>query len=600
MKPDRKILVKLSRIILSILIISVSVFNTSFSFVKQSDKNSQNDKLALENLPLSFIPNKGQFNSEVLFQTGISGGSASFTNNGVVYTINILQKGNRGLISEARASTETLSDVKTFVLSLEFQNTNLSAEVTGGNSLPGIVNYLMGADSKNWITGINTYNSVTYEELYQGIDLTYDSKNSALKGTYSIEPGSDPDKIKWVYNGDEGIKVDPDTGELKIKFGEDSVLTENKPVSWQEINGRLVPVEVSFVIDNKGTVGFSVGNYDPNYTLIVDPTLTYSTYFGGSQNEGAGYGFEVDNQGNVYITGDTGSTNLPISNALQPQHNGGEQDVFVSKIDPYSNTLIYSTYLGGSERDTANRLTIDGNNNVYVTGFTRSSNFPVVNALYPQKPGALGDADAFILKLDSTGSSLVFSTYLGGTRSDDGWDIEINSQGEIIVVGITQSFDFPVQNAIQPTRTEDPSPSNAVFETFITKLNPSATQIVFSTYLGGSGNDVVRAVAVDNQDDIYTTGETDSEDYPVQNQIQTNQSSTDIFISKINSAGTSLIFSSYIGGSGQDRAWGIAADENGNSYITGNTNSTNFPMVNPYDSTFNGRSDVFIVKINSL
>jgi hypothetical protein len=334
-------------------------------------------------------------------------------------------------------------------------------------------------------------------------------------------------------------------------------------------------------------------------------TLIYSTYLGGSGDD-QGHGIAVDASGNVLLTGATNSTDFPTVNALQSSF-GGEGarqkgDAFVAKLDSTGTTLLYSTYLGGSEDDEGNAIAVDGKGNSYVTGYTNSDDFPTANAFQPDFRGGSTRGDAFVAKLNPDGTVLEYSTFLGGSRNDGGNGIAVDDAGNAYVTGFSASEDFPTVNPLQPTSRG---------AAFVAKLNPSGSALLYATHLGGSGVDEGLGIAVDGLGHAYVTGVTESDDFPTVNPVQATFGGgsglvtiSDGFAAKLNPSGSALVFSTYLGGSGNDRGNGIAVDSAGNSYVIGTTNSADFPLANPLQSNLGGdpslltqRTDAFLVKL---
>jgi hypothetical protein len=333
------------------------------------------------------------------------------------------------------------------------------------------------------------------------------------------------------------------------------------------------------------------GDQDAFVTKInADGTaLVYSTYLGGS-NEDFGESIAVDAAGNAYLTGQTQSSDFPTANAIQAM-NHGHMDVFVTKINADGTALVYSTYLGGNDDDGGQSVAADAAGNAYVTGTTESTDFPTANAIQPTNHG---DQDAFVTKINADGSAFIYSTYLGGSYFDYGSAIALDSAGNAYVTGSTESSDFPTVNAIQPTS------HGGYDDAFVTKINASGSALVYSTYLGGSGVDYGNAIAVDAAGNAYAIGYTLSTDFPTLNAIQPPKNgSYDAFVTKINANGNALVYSTYLGGSGADVGRGIALDAAGNAYLTGYTTSTDFPTANALQPMFRGKYDAFVTKINA-
>jgi len=325
--------------------------------------------------------------------------------------------------------------------------------------------------------------------------------------------------------------------------------------------------------------------------------LVYSTYLGGSDDDGAS-GISVDSAGNVYVTGQTTSTDFPTANPIQASFGGGIGDAFVAKLNATGSALVYSTYLGGSGRDDAGGIAVDTADNAYVTGRTESTDFPTV---IPIQPANAGDGDAFITKLNAAGTALVYSTYLGGSEFEDvgysapdvGQGIAVDSASNVYVTGTTYSTDFPTVNPIQPAY-------GGHGDAFIAKLNSGGTALIYSTYLGGRLSDGFGGIAVDADGNVYVTGDTASDDFPTVNPINAFRGG-EVFITKLNAAGTALIYSTYVGGKGGEGGGAIAVDTDGNAYVGGSTDSVDFPTVNAIQADYpgSGLSKPFILKLNA-
>ena len=334
--------------------------------------------------------------------------------------------------------------------------------------------------------------------------------------------------------------------------------------------------------------------------------LVYSTFLGGSGDENL-YGtpaIAVDSTGNTYVTGSTNSTDFPVSpNAFQRKCNRGSNcyaygDAFVAKISPGGSAFVYSTYLGGSRTDLTNGIAADGAGNAYVTGSTRSPNFPTTPGAFQTSCGdgqQCQYGDAFVTKLNPSGSALVYSTFMGGSGYDYGHDIAVDSTGSAYVTGWTSSTNFPIRSAMQPTS------GGGQYDAFVFKLNPAGSGLVYSTYLGGTSDDWGFGIALDSSEDVYVIGNTASLNFPTVSPSQKHHrggNTTDVFVSKLNATGSALLFSTYLGGSLTDNGFRIAVDSSGYAYVTGNTSSTDFPTLNPLQAHLNGLSDGFVAKIS--
>jgi hypothetical protein len=547
-------------------------------------------------LPLTFIPNEGQVHEKVQYYTQGLGRTFYFTKEEAVFTFRKASSKKRKRFAadpQEREHIEEESPIRGMNLALQFIDANPHVEVEGQHEAIGKVNYFIGNDPTKWVTDLSTYHEVVYRELWPGIDLLFTEKNGRLKYDFIVRPGANIEDIRLRYHGAEHLSLD-EAGNLEIhtRYG---ILLEEQPVSMQEIEGQQVPVTSSFLLkkdeDGEWEYGFQTGHdFDPRYPLIIDPTLVYSTYLGGSDFD-ASFGIAVDSSGSAYVTGFTTSTDFPTQNPFQEALAGG-LDAFVTKFSPEGNTLLFSTYLGGSGNDVGNGIAVDSSGSAYVTGDTSSTDFPTQN---PFQGALAGGDDAFVTKLSPTGNALLYSTYLGGSNTDVGNGIAVDSSGSAYVTGITTSTDFPTQNPFQGALAGG-------FDAFVTKLGPTGNTLLFSTYLGGSGNEFGNGIAVDSSGSAYVTGITDSPNFPTQNPFQGTFAggSFDAFVTKFSSTGNSLVYSTYLGGSGDDEGRSIAVDSSGAAYVTGVTDSPNFPTQNPFQGAFaGGPFDAFVTKFSS-
>jgi hypothetical protein len=551
----------------------------------------------LGQVSLWFEPNEVQLNGGESFVGRAAGGTFYFGSSEIVLVLSGSKTKERAEVS-TRLPEGVSPPPLLNVLRLSFVNANPNTALTGGGLLAGKANYLLGKDPSKWRTNLPTFSNLTYSNIYPGIDLTYSGTGSQLKGTYTVGTNADPGLIRWRYDGASNVLIDR-FGNLQISLTsakDGTVVTERTPIAWQDIDGQREPVLVNYLLHSDGTLGFVLGKYDKNRPLTIDPTLTYSTYLGGS-NYDEGTSIAVDSLGNAYITGSTYSSNFPLVNPYQPILHG-ERDAFVAKFSADGTSLIYATYLGGtnpnSATDFGNGIAVDGSGNAYVTGATYSIDFPVVN---PYQPNSNGDRDAFIAKLNSSGSGLIYSTFFGGSNVDHAWGIATDTIGNAYITGQTQSNNFPLLNAVQPQY------GGGLFDAFAAKFSPTGSQLIYSTYLGGNGGqlgDIGYGVATDLQGNTYVTGRTDSANFPVANAYQPSiRGSANAFVTKLSSNGAAFLYSTYLGGSVFDHGYSIAADTQGNAFVTGETSSPDFPLMNPYQPTLSGVYDVFVTKMNS-
>ena len=435
------------------------------------------------------------------------------------------------------------------------------------------------------------FGAVKYHDLYPGIDMIYRVAGSHVKSEFIVGPGADPGAIRIAYDGASTPMVDA-SGTLVLRTSKGEMRESGLNV-YQEAARSYSPVEGRFkVFRESGTVGFELGMYDHSRALIIDPTISFSTYFGGSGSDAA-TAVAVDAGGNIYITGWTASSDLPVtSGAIQASNRGGV-DAFVAKFNPTGSTLLYCTYLGGSGDDRGMSIAVDAAGNAYVAGATSSANFPVTGQSRYQ-----GGRKAFVAKLSPAGNQLIYSTYLGGSNYDVANGIAVDSAGDAFVAGATYSTDFPVVGPIQAALAGQE-------DAFVAELDSTGTKILFSTYLGGQGNDSGAAIALDASGNVYVTGGTGSPNFPVVGAIQSALGgSQDAFVAKLNPATRTLVYSTYLGGSRclsgyPEYGAAIDVDTSGAAYVTGITSCSDFPVENAFQPTLGGFTNAFLAKLNA-
>lgn len=614
---------------------------TPTSQLAQATLAAAQTPIGMPDLPVTFVPNAGQLDSAVHFQVYGAGQSIFLTPQEVVFAIPAAVSTTTTLTAAQQPVSDLYQDG---VLRLPAQDRQLSRprpgpnpddwkrvqrqappmhvarlQFLGANRTPaiipsqqqdGVVHSFLGNTAATWRTDLPTYAGVRYAELYPGIDLQYEGQDGALKGTWVVAPGSDPTIIQWRYAGGRSTRLN-DQGAivvdipLKQRGWEQSppaVLTEEAPIAWQVIHGSRVPVSVSYRLFGAGIVGFTVGTYDPTQPLLIDPPVRYSTYL-GTTNYDRLFGVAADATGAIYLTGTTGGSPFPSGTNAAPF---GWIDAFVIKLDPTGHIPLYTAYVGGSGQDVAQSIAVDAIGQAYVAGHTDSTNFPTVNA---QQTAAGGDIDAFVFKLDATGTTLLHSTPLGGNKFDVIFDIAVatDASEDVFVTGLTFSTNFPTTSgAYDTTCSVCPSDSDA----FVTKLATTSATYRYSTFLGGNNFTQAHNLAVDATNTAYVADQTRATNFPTTSgayQTTYQGGYTDAFIVKLNTAGSAITFGTYLGGASSDceviwidRECAIAIDADGNMYMAGATTSTNFPTTTgAYDTTANGDSDIFVTKLNA-
>ena len=542
-------------------------------------------------IPLSFEANVGQTAEPVQFLSRGSGYTLFLTNDGA--TLSLLPPRAPGASPSQTAAGN--------VIQMQLSGASANPTLVGVGQQSGKSNYLIGNDPSQWHTDIPNFSRVEMSSVYPGVDLAYYGTQQQLEYDYIVAPGTDPGIIRMSFQGAQSQTIDG-AGNLVLHTGGGD-LVEQAPVLYQLIDGARQSVCGNYVVDANGHVGFSVGSYDASKPLVIDPTLSYSTFLGGSDDED-GSGIAFDPNGNAYITGYTASTDFPTQGELQPTSGSGTKsgiegyDAFVTKINAAGTGIDYSTYIGGNDQDEAVGIAVDSDGNAYITGITRSTDFPTAHALQSTYAGTddpqFFGGDAFVTKLNSTGSGLVFSTYLGAGGAETGFAIAVDANHDVYTVGRTDSVDFPVTSAAQ-------SAVGGEGDAYAVKLKGDGSALIYSTYLGGSNDDQAIGVALDGQGDAFVTGNTSSNDFPVTTGSFQSiyNGGSDAFVTKLSPSGSSLSYSTLLGGGAYDQAAGIAVDADGNAYVVGNTFSSDFPTVGPIQPTLGGDEDAFVSKLNA-
>ncbi|HEX8566959.1 MAG TPA: SBBP repeat-containing protein [Pyrinomonadaceae bacterium] len=494
------------------------------------------------------------------------------------------------------------------IMRMKFVGANRAPHVTGADELPGKNNYLIGNDPRKWRTNVPTYAKVKYESVYPGVDAIFYGNQRQIEYDFIVAPGADPKIIKLGFQGAKALNISPD-GDLVLQTN-GSEIRQSKPVIYQETDGIRRNVKGSYLLIDKTMVAFKIGDYDHSRPLVIDPVLVYSTFLGGSLAD-AVQDVAVDAAGNTYLTGYTTSINFPHAGAVNDSsHNGGD-DVFVTKLNATGTTALYSTYLGGSNDENGLGIALDSLANAYITGLTRSPNFPITPGVADSTcqsttgPGGLcapfpHAGDAFVTKLNGTGA-IAYSTFVGGLNYEQAHAIAVDGAGNAYITGqIADGFSctFPTVNGYDNC-------ANSYYDAFLTKLNSTGTAFLYSTTLGGFSDEYGASdITVDNAGNAFIAGPSRSSNFPITPGAYSacgSGGSFDAFAAKINtnaSGAASLAYSTCVGGSADDGASGIDIDSAGNIWLTGNTSSTNFPTVNSFDSSANGGGDAFLAKLN--
>jgi len=551
-------------------------------------------------LPLRFEANQGQTDKSV-----------KFVSHGSNYALFLTGQGAALALTKKTSPAAT----KTDVVQMQLTGAAMDVQPVGLDKLPGASNYLLGNDPAQWHTGIPAYTKVRYTAVYPGIDLVYYGNQQQLEYDFVVAPHADPNRIKLHFEGAKSLSLDSE-GNLIIAT-EDGQIAFNKPVVYQSADeqGSRHQVAGSFALLTDNSVNFTLGKYDRTRPLIIDPTLVYSTFLGGSTQDTMN-AIAIDASGAAYLTGTTSSTNYPITPGV---FQTTVSAVFVTKLNASGTALVYSSFLGGTVSsiggDVGADIAVDSAGDAFITGTANTSNFPTTKGAYQttNKAAAAPGSNAFVAKVNPTGTALIYSTCIGGTFSDSAQSLAIDSAGDAYIAGAAFSSNFPTTTGAYQTTNK--SASIEGWNQFVTKLNPAGSALIYSTFIGGSNEYIGPAgiqLAIDSSGDAYIAGTALSTDFPTTaGAYQTTNHATtqnaDITLAKFNPTGTALIYSTYFGGSGSgygdDSPNGLAVDSAGNAYFSGTTHEPNFPVTaNAFQKTSaaiaNSLSAAFVTKMN--
>jgi hypothetical protein len=519
---------------------------------------------------------------------------------------------------------------------LQFVGANPAARIVGDRQLAGKINYFIGNDPNLWQANVPTFAQVRVENIYPGINVVYYGNRQKLEYDLNLAAGVNPSVIALRFDGAEKISVNS-RDELVITFNSGEVV-QHPPVAYQTVNGTRQEIAVSYKILDAHTATLALGHYDHDEPLVIDPVLSYSTFFGGNYGD-TGSAIAVNPiDGSIYVAGQTFSTknsnNIPTltfstPGAYQTNYHGGKYngDAFVARFDNSGTNLIYATYLGGSLDDAAFAIAVDNAGNAFIAGATLSTDFPVTNSLPGgNKIAGVKDpnvghypADAFVAELNPSGSNLVYSTYIGGNSSEYAYGITLDEADNAFVTGFTYSTNFPVTTNAFQKHLMCPNSFYINANAFVTEIAAGGKSLLYSSYLGGTNYDIGRAIAYKNGN-LFVAGYTSSTNFPVTNyipaltlietntftntvnQVLTNEVvaitnffsgqhlngstnkynyASDAFVTTFSTTNlTEPLYSTLLGGTNNDEATGIAADANGSAYVVGWTVSTNFPYTN--------------------
>ena len=622
-------------------------------------------------LPLSFEQNNGQTDQRVKFLSRGSGYTLFLTGNEAVLALPKAASGKQKSAGNPRNPQSPKPDValhgaarrslrdSASVLRMRLVGANPTAEVSGLDELPGKSNYFIGNDPKKWRTDVPNYAKVKYESVYPGVDLVYYGNQRQLEYDFVVAPGADPSAIRLNVRArlasPKGaqraapLRIDSN-GDLVVGVAGDEVRF-HKPVVYQSATAQSSSpatgqsplqspatgtsesrhyLDGRYVLQAGNQVRFQVDAYDRTQPLIIDPVLVYSSLVGGSLRD-VGWGIAVDASGNAYLAGEAQSVDFPRVNQIPGACNGTcgtttyYGDAFVTKINAAGDALIYSSFIGGSGVDGALAIAVDGSGNAYLTGLTyclpvcsQGNDFPIVNQISGACNGSCGhgNVDVFLTKINAAGDALAYSSLIGGSLDENGQGVALDGLGNAYLMGWTESADFPRVNQI-PGACQGSCGIGYNGDIFVNKVNAAGSALVYSSLVGGSGPENEGgqggAIAVDSSGNAYVTGQTLSDDFPRVNQIPgacqgscgSAMGLPDAFVTKISAAGSALVYSSLLGGSGSDAGDGIAVDGSDNAFVTGYTISTDFPRMDQIPGACRGgcgrgyNIDAFVTKVNA-
>jgi len=525
------------------------------------------DARALAGVRIPFVENRGQLDPKVLFYAATFAGTVFVTDEGLTYAFHDSSHpegpGPAGVVVRER-----------FLTPGAFHPRALDRS-------PTVVNYFVG-ERESWRSGVPAYGAVDLGDVWPSIRVELQAHGNNVEKVFTVQPEGRVSDIRVEVDGATAIGVD-DAGRLQLET-ELGDVAMTPPTAFQDIDGLRRVVEADYWVEGL-TYGFTAAA-DPRYPLVIDPLLA-STFLGGNNGD-RGFGIALGLGGTVFVVGQTQSIDFPV-NAFDTSFNGGGEDAFVSKFDAGLGSLLASTYLGGSGSDLAAAVAMGPGGTVYVTGQTQSANFPVNG--FDTSYNGLGDA--FVSKFDAGLGSLLASTYLGGSGSDVARAVAVGPSGggTVFVTGFTQSTDFPA------TAGSIDATLNGVYDGFVSKFGSGLGSLMASTYLGGNAFDQAFGVALGLGGTVFVTGFTQSSDFPATGYDTSLSGPVDAFVSKLDSGLGTVLASTYLGGSGIDIARGIANGLGGTVFVTGFTQSADFPATG-YDTSFNGVADAFVSKFD--
>lgn len=522
-------------------------------------------------VPIFFEENHGQFDATIRFVARTREGSAAFYDD----SIGFFRDGQR-------------------LGSVRFAGHTATVHPVGEAQTGGTTSYFLGPTS-NWKTGIRSFERIRYHQVYPGIDMVAYTRNGRVAYDLIANTGDAVDRIRLEFPEAVTVGVEAN-GDLRVQTATTTIRHENLLCYQPTVSGTSI-VPSHFRVQDRRTVTFATGATDPSLPLVIDPEIAFSTYLGGSKQDYLA-GVAVDRDGAIYVSGTTSSSDFP-GTASGTGAIAGQSDIFVAKLSSDGAHLLYGVYFGGENTETGVGIGVGPDGSAYVTGRTESLSFPVTDGAFDPDNGRFTVCsgtdciDSFVTRIAPDGASLVYSTYLGGEHDDYANAIAVDANGCALIAGRTESFGFPRVASFNPDK-------QLGSQGFVCKMNPMGTGVVYSSYIGGNGGDNAYALAVDQAGNAYVSGTTTSKDFQVLNPFQAENAGgghdtgdLDAFALKVAPDG-SLVYATYLGGTGLDYARAIAAGPNGTAVVAGYTTSTDFPLVRPSRASLAGMTDAFV------
>jgi len=529
-----------------------------------------------------FIENKGQWNQDVLFATRIKGMNAWIKKDGLVFDFYKIH------------GTNEQSFRKGHVVAMDLVNAQAAAFPKPLRQMKGYHNYFIGKNAAQWQSNVRLFEEVIVEDVYPGISIRYYYEDGFMRYDFILKPGADPSHIAFQM---KGCKAEIDSLSnvlvLNTQIGE---IRQKDLFTYQVIDGKKQELKSSFSM-HKGIINIHVQDYHANAEIIIDPVI-FSTFIGGERFDNL-WDMKRDADGNWVFCGTTPGFGYPTTTgAYSTQVEGNGDDAFLSKLSADGTQMLFSTFFGGDMQELCQGLAIDNSGNILIVGSTSSANLPITAGAISETlnlGGTSQESDVFVAKFNAAATSLIYATYLGGNQTEVGRAIAVDDDGNAYVTGLTSSFSFPTTSGAFSTNY------SSEVDAFVSKINPSGTQLLYSTFVGGSSTEEVRKIAIGPDRSAFVIGTTFSFNFPTTpGAIKTSLSGNrDAFVFRLNPAGSAMIYSTFIGGNDLEDGNAICLDEQNNAYVTGMTRSDNFPVTaNVFNGNFGGGEDVFISKIN--